>query len=281
MADTGIGIKPEDHAILFKDFEKIDLDDRKSMNATGVGLGLVISNDLARSLGPPGREKPIEVKSEFGIGTTFEFEIMNQNSSNQIKDNEIGESNGNSRIADEGELKINLKSYTSFKINESNLVTSKYLRLHSEENVFLQSQNSAPDCFCPTVLIVDDDMFNVSALETLLQSLQIMTVSAFNGKIAIEKYIRRENNGCGPNCRPFSLILMDCNMPVVDGYEAARKLKIMMQKGEIRECPIVGCTAMVRPSEMEKCRECGMDEYIGKPLEPKILIRLLRKYLPC
>ena len=290
VEDTGIGIKREDQKKLFKDFEKIDLDDRKSMNASGVGLGLVISNDLARSLGPTDRKKPIEMISEFGVGTTFEFEIMDQNlrvdqseSNHQKFKNNIAffGSFGSSRAFDEGDLQINIRNYTFVKAsNETDRFETKrnYLQILSERDSLTKSQISAPDCSCPAILIVDDDMFNIAALETLLHSQQLTSVSAFNGKIAIEKYLRREKTKCGPNCRPFGLIFMDCNMPVMDGYEAARTLKTMMEKEEIRQCSIIGCTAFIQPAEVEKCREYGMDECASKPLEPTVLIQLLKRY---
>ena len=292
VADTGIGIKPEDQVKLFRAFEKIDLGDQKSINASGVGLGLVISNDLAKSLGPNGREKPIEIKSEFGVGTTFEFEILDQKvstpcievlPSTNIKSGELENSlDRDLEVNEEGDIRISFQNYSFLKLHEPKSALGLTKRKGSQNSLipesFVNSLTSVSRCSCSAVMIADDDMFNIAALESILHSIHISTVSAFNGKIAVDKFLQRESTKCGPHCRPFSLIFMDCNMPLVDGYEASRSLKSMMKKKEVRECPIIACTALVQPAETEKCREYGMDECIEKPLDPKTVIRLLKKY---
>ena len=293
VEDTGIGMKPEDQRKLFSAFEKIDLGEKKSMNATGVGLGLVISNDLARSLGPPGRDPPIEVRSEFGVGTTFTFEILDQNPNIQAHIRKKSphvlqpESLDDLSILSEGEKLSIQETHSWTKMNDASLLLNVQGRsnhhINQDSLMRLTSRQKwtstlSSSCSCASVLIVDDDMFNISSLETILHSKNVTTVSAFNGKIAIDKYLSRENTKCCADCRPFSIIFMDCNMPVMDGYEATSKLKEMMRREEIRECAIIGCTGHVQPSEVEKCKESGMDDCVGKPIERSILMQLLQKY---
>ena len=289
VEDTGIGMKPEDQRKLFSTFEKIDLGEKNLMNATGVGLGLVISNDLARSLGPPGRDPPIEVRSEFGVGTTFTFEILDQDPVDQRSTSkptlhpQKSESADDHSVIAEGDCKISFQGYNSYaKMNDIGLLyTRQPMSRESLIRAPSRQQAITPQllpCSCASVLIVDDDMFNISSLETILHSKNVTTVSAFNGKIAIDKYLSRENTKCCADCRPFSIIFMDCNMPVMDGYEATSKLKEMMRREEIRECAIIGCTGHVQPSEVEKCKESGMDDCVGKPIERSILMQLLQKY---
>lgn len=219
------------------------------------------------------------------MGTTFEFEILDQKVSSQtdavpstnIKSGELDSSLGNLEGIEEGDLRISFQNY-SFIESKCALNKIKGSQSHLVAEPMVNSLTSVAGCACSVVMIADDDMFNIAALESILHSKNISTVSAFNGKIAVDKYLLREGTKCGPHCRPFSLIFMDCNMPVIDGYEASSRLKSMMQKKEIRECPIIACSALVQPSEVERCRECGMDECIEKPLDPRTVMRLLKKY---
>ena len=70
---------------------------------------------------------------------------------------------------------------------------------------------------------------------------------------------------------------MDCNMPVLDGCQASALLKEKMDNGEIRTCPIVACTASTQLSEVNRCKDSGMNEYIRKPLRIDELKKILLK----
>ena len=63
----------------------------------------------------------------------------------------------------------------------------------------------------------------------------------------------------------FDLVFMDCQMPVMDGYEASKKIKKMIAKKEVPDIPIVALTASIMPGNREKCLAAGMDGYIAKP----------------
>ena len=286
VEDTGIGIKPEDQAKLFKAFEKVDLGEKISLNPTGVGLGLVISNNLASSLGPSDRKNPIEVDSVEGMGTKFSFEIVDQiggtnstpGSQNEVTDLKSCEIDIMSIAEHEFSLHFDFDRYNIKPQNNSRFEgtflggTSIY-----SNNPLLCSLKSS--CNCPQVLIVDDDMFNISALEVVLSSYRLKTEPAFNGKLAIQKYIQRETKKCCKGCQPYSMIFMDCSMPVMDGFEATRTLKQMMSRKEVRACPIIGCTAHVQAEEMERGNECGMDDYVTKPIMASVVKQLIEKFI--
>jgi CheY-like chemotaxis protein len=74
----------------------------------------------------------------------------------------------------------------------------------------------------------------------------------------------------------FDLILMDCQMPMVDGYEATRRIKRLLPSPP----PIVAVTAHAFHGEVERCREAGMDGHISKPITAHMLGQLLRRWLP-
>mmetsp|Transcript_1739 Transcript_1739/g.1599 ORF Transcript_1739/g.1599 Transcript_1739/m.1599 type:complete len:138 (+) Transcript_1739:2916-3329(+) len=79
-------------------------------------------------------------------------------------------------------------------------------------------------CKCPEILIVDDDSFNIIALENILCSLGYSVESCFNGQEAVDAMTERSQNKCGRNCVGYKIIFLDCNMPIMDGYEAATTL---------------------------------------------------------
>ena len=120
------------------------------------------------------------------------------------------------------------------------------------------------------VMIVDDDFFNIYSMQMMLNSLNIQHLAANNGKNAVDLIINSSSH--------VELIFMDCNMPVMDGFEATKILREMMTNGTIKYIPIVGCTAYCDKENIAKCLEYGMNEVVSKPMMKKILIDKLEKY---
>jgi CheY-like chemotaxis protein len=76
--------------------------------------------------------------------------------------------------------------------------------------------------------------------------------------------------------RIFDLVLMDCQMPVMDGFAATEAIRRMpAPKGTV---PIVALTANALAEDRQRCLDCGMDEYLPKPLDPDELMRLVRTF---
>ena len=118
------------------------------------------------------------------------------------------------------------------------------------------------------VLIVDDDTFNIVSMELALSKFQSKTERAFNGSEAIEKILSTK----------FDLVLMDCNMPVLNGWEATKKIKELVQQGKIDDIPIIACTAYEDLESIEKCKEAGMSYIINKPITNDKLKKILKMY---
>lgn len=118
-----------------------------------------------------------------------------------------------------------------------------------------------------TVLVVDDDMRNVFAISSLLESYEVNVIVGRNGKDGIEKLKGNDN---------IDLILMDIMMPEMDGYEAMRLIR---KEKKYQQLPIIALTAKAMKEDRDKCIAAGASEYLSKPVEKDKLLSLLRVWL--
>ena len=109
-----------------------------------------------------------------------------------------------------------------------------------------------------TVLLVEDIEINREILITLLESTSITIDSAENGKLGVEMVEK--------NPDLYDAILMDVQMPEMDGYEATRKIRKMKDE-RARSIPIIAMTANVFKEDIDRCIEAGMNDHIGKPVD--------------
>ena len=100
-----------------------------------------------------------------------------------------------------------------------------------------------------------------------------MCEKAMNGLEALQKVKRNVEENNGLFCK-YDLILMDCNMPFMDGYEAIRRLRDVGF-----DVPIIALTAHVSEVEMEKCKSAGANEYLSKPYKPQELYQKISQLL--
>ncbi len=117
------------------------------------------------------------------------------------------------------------------------------------------------------ILIIDDDMRNVFALSSLLEQKGVDLVIGRNGEEGIKK-LKEDNN--------IDLILMDIMMPVMDGYEAMKKIR---NEIGLKDIPIIALTAKAMKGDKEKAIESGANDYLTKPVDVDKLISLLRVWL--
>ena len=117
------------------------------------------------------------------------------------------------------------------------------------------------------VLLVEDNITNQKVASKMLLNKGMKVTCAENGEVAINLVKQLD----------FDLILMDLQMPVMDGYEATRTIRSM--KGQKGEVPIVALTAAAMNGEREKCLAAGMNDYLSKPVDYNLLIQTVRSYL--
>ncbi len=116
------------------------------------------------------------------------------------------------------------------------------------------------------VLLVDDVAANRVLLRELLEDAGIEVSEAENGRLGLEQLANE----------PFDLVLMDIQMPVMDGYEATKQIRT---DARFSALPVIAVTARALADDREKCLDAGMSDYLTKPIDPQKLYRLLGKYL--
>eukprot|EP00347_Sterkiella_histriomuscorum_P000322 403376324 len=206
--------------------------------------------------------------------------IRNTNNSRQLR-------RGNTGLFDDLIAKdINKKQWKQSQIHgveglqyaSIGLNSHSYVKLNSEESEKAQITNikiQPVTCECPKILIVDDDPFNLMALQGLLKQLNIDKVDqCFNGKQAIEKILQNQKRHCLHH-QSYDLIITDNQMPVMSGIEATKELrKIQEEQQNLRIGKIVLLTGDESMITNDKYQQL-FDDIILKPIDTNILGVLL------
>ena len=117
------------------------------------------------------------------------------------------------------------------------------------------------------VLIAEDNEINYALAEALFSAMGLQTAVARNGREAVAMALAGE----------YALIFMDCQMPEVDGFEAARQIRAAEPA---RRIPIVAMTALSMPGDRQRCVAAGMDDYLSKPIRREELEAVVERWLP-
>ncbi|MGF1584398.1 MAG: PAS domain S-box protein [Bacteroidales bacterium] len=209
VSDTGIGIPPDKHKVIFERF--VQLKQEPLNNSDGTGLGLSIVKGMLYLLGGE-----IFLESEPNKGSTFTFTIPWQKPGYKPEETVINE------------------------------IDYKY-----------ESDNK-------TILIVEDDIFNLEYLKEVLSGAGFTILEAVNGMEAVDKALSRE----------VDLVLMDIRLPDINGYMAAKKIR--EQKPDLR---IIAQTAYASNDDKVKVLKEGFDDYISKPMKQDQLLSVIIKQL--
>lgn len=122
----------------------------------------------------------------------------------------------------------------------------------------------------PVVLVVDDHPINRDLLARQVRLLGLRVTTAENGQVALTKW--REGG--------FALIVTDCHMPEMDGYELSRNVRQLEAEGRLPRTPIIAWTANALAEEADRCQAVGMDELLIKPASMAQIRAMLAKWLP-
>jgi PAS domain S-box-containing protein len=220
IADTGIGIRPEQLAVLFSPFVQADASTTRRYG--GTGLGLAICKQLVEMM-----EGTIGVDTEEGRGSTFWFTAVFGRSSEQP---------------------------ASERKDESGVRAGATPRIRTDARI----------------LVAEDNATNRDVILAQLQKLGYQATAVCNGAEAIQalQADALEHKG-------YDLVLMDCQMPVMDGFEATRHIRESTQAG----IPIIAVTADAMSGDRDRCLSKGMNDYISKPVDLGALAEVLAKWL--
>jgi signal transduction histidine kinase/DNA-binding response OmpR family regulator len=119
------------------------------------------------------------------------------------------------------------------------------------------------------ILLAEDNAINRKVALNILEKLGFQAEAVQGGREAIRKLGKK----------PYDLVLMDIQMPEVDGYEATRIIRSSQSTVQNHNIPIVALTANTMKGDREKCLAAGMDDYVGKPIDPEELVQVIERQL--
>lgn len=113
--------------------------------------------------------------------------------------------------------------------------------------------------------MAEDNVINQRVGKLILQKAGLHIDLVADGNEAVEAYRKQ----------PYDVILMDCQMPVMDGFEACRQIRSMSERQPV----IIAVTANALVGERERCLNAGMDDYLSKPFQAEQLVSVVRKWM--
>ena len=234
--DTGIGITPDDLSRLFQPFQQLDAGLSRSHEGTGLGLALV--RRLAELHGGS-----VTVESTYNKGSCFTITLPYHPPSTQESPhpNDLMHTHllGNGTVSSVQEVK------------DSTIVTNQIPQYRQESKC---------------ILLAEDNDINIIVIAEYLRAKGYYVIIACNGKEAVDLASKT----------PPDVILMDIQMPEMDGLEAIRYLRNMP---DCATTPIIALTALAMPGDQELCLAAGANKYITKPVNLKDLLALIQQLL--
>jgi signal transduction histidine kinase/CheY-like chemotaxis protein len=315
VIDTGIGIAPEDQAGLFQRFRQAETSITRRYG--GTGLGLAICRHLATLMGgdiavtsEPGRGStftfticvdPLDVSAltptcrrmivvsdddklirslqmftaRYGV-PVLAFEDVDAMRGIVFGDSDLIIFDGSSI---EGDDDVGMDGQSAFVIgNEHSSLDALHqpLLFRKLGALLTQPRAAVTETASPTlplrgvgVLVAEDNATNRLVIGKLMHNWGATVHFAENGEEALRLY--REQHGS------IDVVLMDCEMPVVDGYSATREIQALCAAGTVPAKPIIALTAHALPEFRQRAQDAGMVDYVTKPIDNSKLLRAIQR----
>ncbi|KAL1595914.1 hypothetical protein SLS60_009604 [Paraconiothyrium brasiliense] len=252
--DTGRGLSDAEHELLFARFSQAS--PRTHIDYGGSGLGLFISRRLTELHGGA-----ISFASKAKVGSTFSFYVKCRKASLPSPQ-------------DENATDLSVRTQSTVLANRSRDDTDKPPAIGRK-----LSENIEGNALI-NVLIVEDNLVNQRVLSKQLKNIGMNVAVANHGVEALD-YVRKTTY-CIPDegsaTQKLSLILMDWEMPVMDGLTCVREIRKLQSQGIVRgHIPVIAVTANVRSEQVTEALEAGMDDVISKPFRIPELCACMHK----
>ena len=238
ISDTGIGMSKEFQKRIFEPLEREN--NSTVSKVMGSGLGMSICKGIVDSMGGS-----MTIDSRQGRGS-----VVTVNLAMRYKGRESGET----QVAD-----------ISSESTGRETPASRYAVFNKADAAVRKKKSET------RILVVEDNALNREIAKELLEDEGYLVETAEDGETSINM-IRRSDRGY------FDIVLMDIQMPGIDGYEAARSIR-KMHDNEHARLPIIAMTANAFEEDMERARSAGMNAYIAKPVEPEAIKLVLEQVM--
>jgi len=239
VIDTGVGMDEEEKSRLFSLFTKLER--TRKNNPTGSGLGLAICKQLVELM-----DGDIDVDSELGEGSEFFFTVVVRRLDDE--EEEIVRKFPEVLAADASAAPSLATSNARHNASMSELVP-KHAR----------------------ILVVEDNEFNWEVVKSFFMEDNHLLQWETNGLDAYQMYQEHHDS--------YDIVLMDCEMPIMNGYDSTRNIRIFEKQHKLSRVPIIGVTAYAMSGDRKKCLDAGMDEFIVKPISKNELRKAIRKWM--
>ncbi|MCL1881491.1 MAG: ATP-binding protein [Oscillospiraceae bacterium] len=267
VKDTGVGIPYDKQETIFNPFEQVATTVFDSQSGVqGTGLGLTITKNILQTM-----QSKIELRSAPGEGAVFSFVVnLREPDTHEITPQKLletivkAETENNSPTSNIRAIKNTIEqtidSFTSQNEQkqdkiQSEFTTNEYTQLFKGKRL----------------LVVDDVSTNVYVITSILEQVGFIIESVYDGSEAVQAFTKKPEGY-------FDAILMDIQMPVMNGFDATRQIRKSEHK-DARTIPIIAVTANILGKELKEPHKFGMNGHIGKPIKSNVLYECLHDLL--
>ena len=225
------------------------------------------------------RSFPFEAKNIFG-DMMYSYSQRDTYKDANIKDlqKQFTQKNDSCRSSNQ----CSLESEPAF--NKTKIPYSK--EKYKLDNLILKLRNSKEELFTSKVrlnfLIADDNQFNTLKIISIL-SKQTQFIASFetvsNGLECLEKF--KEKNLPEKNKEKYDILVLDCFMPIKDGFSLSKEIKSLVKEKEYQDAYIIGCSWNQSEEIRKKCNDCEMDSFMLKPVDESLFILKVEEFLHC
>jgi len=236
--------------ILIRKEDEQEIDVEYAVSDTGLGIEKDRLTTLLRPFSSAW-ENQRHGQDGMGIGLSLSYKYITMMESHLMLASEVGRG-----------------SRFSFRLKHA-VAERKSLRASSSMNTIAFSHEHKMNLKNAKILVAEDNPINLRLLETILKHHHFKVISVDNGQKAVDAYLKE----------PFDLVLMDIDMPVMDGLMANRLIKEIDKRDKRGYTPVIALTAHALLGDRERIMKGGLDAHLAKPIDKNFLLQTIERYL--